>query len=170
MSPEARERSFDELARGLADNSISRGQAIKWAGYGVLGVALSSMGFAESAEALTRRFRRRCRAKGGVPLEKGTCHCAAPNCDTDFAQFVCGGRSDCTCELTVERRGFCTLDGNVGTGCSSSEECAGQNRCVVLRGCLGSGGQCTAATDCPADMGCVNGTCQNTWCTVPCPT
>ena len=164
---------LDELARGLAENSISRRQAIKWAGYSVLGATLSSMGFADTAEALTRKARRRCRRKGGVPLEKGTCHCAAPTCDTDFGQFVCGARLDCTCQITVEQRGFCTLPGNVGTGCSSSEECAGENRCVVLRGCAGSGDQCTRATaamDCPAGMGCVNGTCQNTYCTVPCPT
>jgi len=164
---------LDELARALAQNDISRRQAMKWAGYSVLGATLSSMGFAESAEALTRKAHRRCRRKGGVPLEKGTCHCAPATCDADFDKFLCGGVSNCSCELTVEQRGFCTLDGNVGTGCSSSEECAGQNRCVVIRGCLGSGGQCTratAATDCPTGMGCVNGTCQNTYCTVPCPT
>jgi hypothetical protein len=162
---------LDELARGLAENDISRRQAMKWAGYSVAGAALSSMGFAETAEALTRRQRRRCHRKGGVPLEKGTCHCAGANCDTDFDFFTCG--ANCSCELTVEQRGFCAVNGNVGTGCSSSEECTGNNKCVVLRGCPGSGVQCTratAATDCPTGMGCVNGICQNTYCTIPCPT
>jgi hypothetical protein len=46
----------DELARGPAENEISRRQAIRWAGYGALGAALSSMGFADTAEALTRRI------------------------------------------------------------------------------------------------------------------
>src|SRR5919199_1160545 len=67
---------LDELARGLAENEVSRRQAIKWAGYSVLGATLSSMGFAERAEALTRNARRRCRKHGGTPLEKGNCHCA----------------------------------------------------------------------------------------------
>ena len=58
---------LDELARGLAENVISRRQAIKWAGYSVLGATLSSMGFADTAEALTRKFKRRCRNKGGHP-------------------------------------------------------------------------------------------------------
>jgi hypothetical protein len=56
---------LDELATGLAEDDVSRRQAIKWAGYSVLGAALSSMGFADAAEALTRRQRRRCRRKGG---------------------------------------------------------------------------------------------------------
>jgi hypothetical protein len=43
----------DELARGLAENEISRGRAIRRVGYGVVGAALSSMGFAGRAEALT---------------------------------------------------------------------------------------------------------------------
>src|SRR5919199_3200108 len=104
MSPEARERSFDELARGLASGNISRRQAIKWAGYSVLGASLSSMGFAETAEALTRRQRRRCRRKGGTPLEKGQCHCGS----------VCGAFEDpqagcapgCVCFQTPEGTGF----------------------------------------------------------------
>jgi hypothetical protein len=35
---------LDELAKGLAENDLSRRQAIKWAGYSVLGAALSSNG------------------------------------------------------------------------------------------------------------------------------
>src|SRR5215213_3017682 len=86
---------LDELAKGMAENSVSRGQAIRWAGYGVLGAALSSMGFADTAEALTRRQRRRCRRKGGTPLEQGDCHCGL-NCDApDPTRFRCQGNPDC---------------------------------------------------------------------------
>jgi hypothetical protein len=43
---------LDELARELAENDISRRQAIKWAGYSVAGATLSSLGFADTTEAL----------------------------------------------------------------------------------------------------------------------
>ena len=39
MSPEARERSFDELARGLASGGVSRREALKWLGAALLGGA-----------------------------------------------------------------------------------------------------------------------------------
>jgi hypothetical protein len=42
MSPEATERSFDELARGLASGTLSRGKAIRWMGGALLGAALAS--------------------------------------------------------------------------------------------------------------------------------
>jgi len=43
MSPEARERSFDELARGLANGSISRGKALRLMGAALLGGALAAI-------------------------------------------------------------------------------------------------------------------------------
>src|SRR5215211_3731485 len=50
MSPQARERSFDELARGLASGSISRGRALKLMGAALVGGVLASMpGIAQAA-------------------------------------------------------------------------------------------------------------------------
>ena len=43
MSPEARERSFDELARGLANGSISRAKALRLMGAALVGGALASI-------------------------------------------------------------------------------------------------------------------------------
>jgi hypothetical protein len=37
MSPEARERSFDELARGLASGSVTRGKALRLLGAALVG-------------------------------------------------------------------------------------------------------------------------------------
>jgi hypothetical protein len=39
MAPEARERSFDQLATGLASGDISRREALKWMGAALLGGA-----------------------------------------------------------------------------------------------------------------------------------
>jgi hypothetical protein len=128
---------LDELAMGLAENDISRRQAVKWAGYSVLGAALSSMGFAESAEALTARQRRRCRSKGGIPLDNGNCHCAF-KCGADIDQFKCGGDPRCRCRKTAEGRGFC-----VGV---THQQCSGLRRC-------------SRSTQCPSGFKCVSATC-----------
>ena len=143
---------LDELARGLAENDISRRQAIKWAGYSVLGAALSSMGFAEPAEALGRRQRRKCRRKGGTPLEKGECHCgyrcefASPGPPAD--RFVCENNPSCACVKTTEGRGFCAdiRAGSSGPLCSRSSQCPSGMRCArympsgsdCLRGVFGN--------------------------------
>jgi hypothetical protein len=41
MSPEAREHSFDEVARGLGSGGMSRREALKWMGAALLGGALA---------------------------------------------------------------------------------------------------------------------------------
>ena len=93
-------KDLDELARGLAENDISRRQAMRWAGYSVAGAALSSMGFADTAEALTRRQQRRCRRKGGTPVTKGNCHCASVDCSGN--PIPCHSSEGCTCFKTSE--------------------------------------------------------------------
>ena len=70
------EYSFDKLARRLASGTISRRQALKWMGAGIVGAAVATAGFPNTAQALTRRQKRRCRDKEGIPLENGHCHCA----------------------------------------------------------------------------------------------
>jgi len=134
---------LDELARGLAEDTISRRQAIKWAGYSVAGAALSSMGFAQSTEALTRKARRRCRRKGGTPLEKGNCHCAweAVTCppatiEPDPNLFTCQNDPTCFCYKTTEGRGFCGQESACLPGtCSSSSECPPGWKCAVNTCC-----------------------------------
>ncbi len=133
---------LDELARGLAENDISRRQAIKWAGYSVLGATLSSMGFADTAEALTRKARRRCRRKGGTPLEKGNCHCAweadtcSPTVEPNPDRFTCQNDPNCTCYKTTEGRGFCAQLSRCPPGtCSSSSQCPPGWKCAVNTCC-----------------------------------
>ena len=43
MSPEARERSFDELASGLASGTLSRDKALRLMGAAVVGGVLASI-------------------------------------------------------------------------------------------------------------------------------
>ena len=143
---------LDELARGLGENDISRRQAIKWAGYSVLGATLSSMGFAESAEALTRRGRRRCLKRHGMVCGTGTLRdkyccqkgttCAggktcAPKCPgggSCGAQGFpeCGNDPDCFCTNTVEGGTFCarSIDCGTATTCTNSQQCPTGHVCA----------------------------------------
>jgi hypothetical protein len=145
---------LDELSRALDEGAISRGQALKWAGYGVLGAALSSMGFADTAEALGRRQRRRCRNKGGTPLERGECHCAY-KCGANVDRFVCENNPSCACVRTIEGRGFC---GDVSVGCplfsncSSSSECPSGMRCVIPKPIISLGTCCRSGFGFPASV------------------
>ena len=126
MTQQPSERSFDELARALDENSISRAQALRWAGYAVAGAALSSMGFADRAEALSRKARRRCRRKGGTPLNKGECHCAS----TCGPAFTCQNDPNCLCLKTLEGKGFCAHFSPCGTTCSTNSQCPTGWKCV----------------------------------------
>jgi hypothetical protein len=129
---ETTNRYFDELASGLASGTISRRQALKWAGFGVLGTALSSLGFADTAEAIRpRKCRRRL---GGTPLDRGECDCAFNCATSDFSRFVCENDPECGCGETTEGRGVCARINIVCQGlpqCSSSGECPSGHKCIL---------------------------------------
>jgi hypothetical protein len=126
---------FDDLATGLADGSISRRRALKWIGAGALAFAIAPL-FPEQAEALTRRQRRRCRRRGGRPVERGECHCAF-QCGVSEI-ITCEDNPDCLCIETTENRGFCAFNAECAQlfACTDSSECPPDWRCVV-------GGCCT---------------------------
>jgi hypothetical protein len=135
---------LDELARGVADGNISRGQTLKWLGTAGVALATGSL-FPEQAEALTRRQRRMCRRRGGTPLERGECHCGF-NCGGQATS--CHGNTGCFCLKTTENRGFC---GTAALGCGATT--------------------CTASGDCPTGYRCVvNTCCGEPVCAPPCPT
>ena len=108
---------LDELARGLAENDVSRRQAIKWAGYSVLGAALSSMGFADTAEAedfAPAARRRLCRRRrGAFCSHRGGCRrgiCCDPVRDGGGGRrrTACCGTEECNCCRENQR---CTRKG-----------------------------------------------------------
>ena len=60
MATQTTERSLDELAKGLASGTLSRGKAIRWMGGALLGAALASVpGVAWANDC--RRLGRECR-------------------------------------------------------------------------------------------------------------
>jgi hypothetical protein len=101
MSPEARERSFDELARGLASGSISRGRALRLMGAALVGGSLASI--------------------PGIAWAKpkpagGKCNhnhqCESGNCSGGICQFpVCQNPLDCTESTDCCPDSFCDAKG-----------------------------------------------------------
>jgi hypothetical protein len=162
------EQFFDDLAKGLDDGTITRRRALKLVGGAALGAALMPV-MPKQAEALTRRARRRCRRKSGVPVEKGKCHCAVTCNSDDTSLFSCNGNTGCVCLRTASGRGFCaTVETLTAIRCVNTTPCASGRVCVVLRGCNGSA--CTSDAQCGASFSCINGICQFTTCAAPCPT
>jgi hypothetical protein len=123
---------FDDLAKGLDDGTITRRQALRLVGGAALGAALMPI-LPKQAEALTRKARRRCRRKGGIPLEKGECHCGT----TCNHPIHCQNNPGCTCVTTTENTGFCGKGALCATHCTTSADCPGNARCTTTSSCCG---------------------------------
>ena len=125
---------FDDLARGLAEGTISRRQALKWIGAGAVAFAIMPVA-PKKAEALTRR---RCLRRDGIPLDRGDCDCAF-DCGAEFSRFNCQSDPDCYCLETVTGRGFCGFISNkdcrVFHNCRDNSDCASGYRCIVNSCC-----------------------------------
>jgi len=142
---------LDELAKGLAENDISRRQALKWAGYSVAGAALSSLGLADSAEALSRRKRRRCRRRGGTVCSSGTraseiCCRAGQGCYGNDAGAICCS-NDPHCSGAQSAAGPMVCYNTAGAGgicdrpsCTTDTDCSAGEVCIRTPGCPGTGG------------------------------
>ena len=135
MSPEARERSFDDLARELASGSISRRRALRLMGAALVGGTLGSLGIGE-AGAAPRCKREGKRCKNGTQCCSGncvdrTCSCdlggIGTSCETGFL-FGCQNSDNCFCMNTTEGTTFCAqsldiCDPGEATVCTRSQDC-----------------------------------------------
>ncbi len=147
--------SFDELARGLASGTISRGQALKLVGAGILGGALITL-WPNEAQALS--FRRRCRRRGGTVCRtptgsrvccprttvcsNGRCIRTCNNFDAlttcvTTAPNQCAQNSNCRCFPTTEGGSFCVDTTSLAFNCNNT--------------------QCTSTANCPAGSTCIKG-------------
>jgi hypothetical protein len=125
MSPEARDHSFDELTRGLASGTLSRGKALRLMGAALVGGALASI--PGIAWAKGKPGGRKCNHDQ---------QCASGQC----VEGRCGGGS--TCDGQICGDSCCTADEACWTGigiaicCSTDPDCvgvvtlAGQQVCV----------------------------------------
>src|SRR5829696_6344660 len=132
------DRSFDELAKGLADGTLSRGRALRLMGAALVGAAAASIsGVAWAAPPEGR----------GRPCPKGEIKC----------RNTCCGPEDLCCRGACTNVSFNRLNcGRCGKECAEGEDCC-TGRCVPLNTTEHCSG-CFAGCH-PAEI-CVNGTCQ----------
>ena len=118
MSPEARERSFDELARGLASGEVSRGKALRLMGAALVGGVLASVpGVALAAPGPKKCGGQIC-PSGQVCLKGGgkpRCGCRPGNLVTP----VGGGEPFCACFQSCAAS---CADCTGGTICATGEQ------------------------------------------------
>jgi hypothetical protein len=148
ISPEARERSFDALATGLASGSISRGRALKLMGAALVGSTLASLGIGEAAADPTG-----CKRNGKHCTKDRLC--CSRNCVNGTCAACPSGRvllSNGTCALPCSSA--CPVCSSTGLPSCTAEATTGVAYC---RGDVG--GRCTTTNDCPTGQFCSQGTC-----------
>jgi hypothetical protein len=139
MATQTTERSLDELAKGLATGTLSRGKAIRWMGGALLGAALASLPGVAWANDDCRRLGRECRRDS---------QCCSRNCIRRRDDKVCGcpeGQDRCNdrCVNLDRNENHC---GECFNSCAEGQEC--------VRGECG-GGEPICDPPCPAGGECV---------------
>jgi Stigma-specific protein, Stig1 len=157
MATETTARSLDELAKGLATGTLSRGKALRLVGGALLGAAFASVPRVALADDDCRRLGRECRRDS---------QCCSRNCIRRGDDKVCAcpeGRTRCKDDRCV----------NLNTNERHCGECF--NRCAEGEECLDGmcqGGGCQSGTQecgalvCQAGETCVDGQCVAGGCTL----
>src|SRR5919107_253520 len=115
--------SLDELAKGLASGTISRGKALRWMGGALVGAALASVpGVALATPGGTSSCTRFCNEVFPPGPERGECISAAAQ-----GQGLC---FECGPKATDTTRVLC---GQVC--CAASETCSANGQCVPSNIC-----------------------------------
>jgi hypothetical protein len=122
VSQQTTNRSFDDLARGLADGSITRGKAIRLMGAALVGGALGSLGIGEAgADPIGCK-------RNGKACKKDT-QCCSGNCEGGTCAAACvsdGGacfdNTDC-CSDNCDSSGFCfpPTGGTINVSCQCAD-------------------------------------------------
>jgi hypothetical protein len=131
MSPEARERSFDELAIGLSSGTLSRGKALRLMGAALVGstLGLLGMGGIAAADEECKRNGKKCKKNrqccSGICTSSGTCQSCNPGSS-------CGPGGIGTCFANASGTGTtCSCAGTCVTSCDS---CSASEVCIVAAG------------------------------------
>jgi hypothetical protein len=147
------ELSLDELAKGLATGTLSRGKAIRWMGGALLGAALASVPGMAWADDDCRRLGRECRRDS---------QCCSRNCIGRGDDKVCAcpeGQSRCNdrCVNLKRNENHC---GRCFNRCDDREECV---RGECQGSCPPGETVCNGAC-CAEGQECVEGMCIDTTC------
>jgi hypothetical protein len=155
----ARERSFDELARGLAEGKLSRRKALRMLGGVLLGGALASvpgMAWAAKPGPCPKKCGKHCCPDATFVCSGGKCACPAgttnlgttccPNADVCGTSCGCSTGEAC-CSGTCTPLGTVTNCGSCGNACSGGKTCQA-GACACPQGQTDCGGVCRdLATD-----------------------
>src|SRR5215217_2864222 len=167
--------SLDELAKGLANGTLSRGKAIRLVGGALLGAALASVpGVAWADDDRCSEGQTRCGDRC-VNLQRNERHCGScfhrcaegEECVSGVCQgggcprgtTPCGTQCCQTGTTCVE--GTCCPDAQVCGAGTSLTCCAEGQECVdgvCSQACLSNGGTCTSGAQC-CSGNCKGGTC-----------
>jgi hypothetical protein len=167
MSPEAREHSLDELARGLASGNLSRAKALKLMGATLVGGALASIpGIAwakpNKPEGAKCNHNHQC-ASGqcgvdGRCLGGSTCDgqiCGELCCTADESCYVglpsggticCSNDPFCVGAATAAGQAVC-IAGPISCDdpiCNTDADCSPGELCVQTFGCAVEGNRCAS--------------------------
>src|SRR5919112_1376446 len=181
MSPQAREHSFDELARGLASGNVTRGKALRLMGAALVGGALASFPGTASAAKGGGGGKSSC-AKYCNTMYPGD-NVAQETCTSQGAKgtgpcFACGGpgkpaptcttnetlnTTTCQCEAaTCTPDTLCSgacgtgrcIDNGTGAICVDIHAVTGAP-CVTSCDSCSSSQVCISTVRCPAGLACV---------------
>jgi hypothetical protein len=185
MTEEDRASSFDELTRGLASGSISRGRALRLMGAALVGGTLASLGIGEAAADPIgcKRNGKHCTkdkvcCSGNCDSVSGTCADAPPTCGAIGATCTgntdcCSGRcasgmcaEPCPAGRVLLSNGTCALPCGAGLPICPSCRSDGLPSCAAEAGtgrpfCQGdsAGTTCTTTNDCSTGQLCLGGVC-----------
>jgi hypothetical protein len=151
MARETAESSFDELTRGLASGSISRGRALRLMGAALVGGTLASLGVGGVAVAdneckptgkKCRKDKQCCSGK----CEGGTCASPPPPDCTPGTSCGPGGVGFCLANAS----GAGTICSCGDTSCAAScDQCSASQVCVQAAGVCGEFSPFVCVTPCP---------------------
>jgi Dictyostelium (slime mold) repeat len=175
VSLQTTNHSFDELARGLASGSISRGRALRLMGAALVGGVLGSLGGVAAADEECKPLDKKCRKDAQCCSGKCESRICVPACQVDIE---CDDGDACTVDSCVDGMCVHTLiecdDGNACTedfcipeiGCVSEEiNCDDGNACTedfcfADQGCVHEEIDCDDGNACTRDF-CIDGMCMH---------
>src|SRR5215213_3028556 len=173
MSPEARERSFDELAKGLAEGSISRRRALKLFAGTVIGALVPARAFASSgkgphgAGGKKQEQKCICHRPPGNPLNQKTLCLPKKAAEAHLKNHPedtwgpCSGTTS-TSTTTTPTSTTSTSTTTPTTSTSTSTTSTSTSTTSTTPGCLPNGATCTGGTQC------CSGNCKGGMCVESC--